>query len=197
MPLSLALSMAAFALACSITPGPVNVVALSAGARHGLRASVAHVTGATVGFTLLLLLVGLGLHELLHNAPWLVRAIQWSGVAFLLYMAWKLARDDGRLDTEQAERPPSLFGGALMQWLNPKAWMASVAGMGAYAADGDAARVWGFALIYFVICYVSIAVWAYAGAALRPYLREARRVRWFNRSMAVLLVASAVYLLMG
>lgn len=54
------LSMAAFALASSITPGPVNVVALSAGARHGLAASMRHVTGAIVGFTLLLLLIGFG-----------------------------------------------------------------------------------------------------------------------------------------
>ncbi|MGO1069422.1 LysE family translocator [Lysobacter sp. CA199] len=197
MPLSLILSMAAFALAASITPGPVNVVALSAGARHGLRASAAHVTGATAGFCLLLLLVGLGLHELLHRAPWIARAIQWSGVAFLLFMAWKLARDDGRIDTEGASRAPTLLSGAIMQWLNPKAWMAAVAGTGVYAADGDVARVWWFAAIYFAICYLSVGAWAYAGAALRGHLRDARRMRWFNRSMAALLAASAAWLLIA
>jgi len=61
--------MAAFALASSITPGPVNIVALSAGAQFGLRASLRHVTGATLGFTLLLVLIGLGLHELLLRVP--------------------------------------------------------------------------------------------------------------------------------
>ena len=74
--------MAAFALAASISPGPVNLVALSAGARYGLRASLRHVTGATLGFTLLLLAVGLGLQQLLQQLPPLKMLLHWSGVAF-------------------------------------------------------------------------------------------------------------------
>ncbi|HAT1553441.1 TPA: LysE family translocator, partial [Aeromonas hydrophila] len=41
--------MAGFALAMSITPGPVNLVALGSGARHGFAASLRHVVGATLG----------------------------------------------------------------------------------------------------------------------------------------------------
>ena len=67
--MSLTLSMAAFALAASISPGPVNIVALGSGARHGLRASIGHAAGATLGFCLLLVLVGLGVHELLLRWP--------------------------------------------------------------------------------------------------------------------------------
>ncbi len=195
--MSTTLSMAAFALAASISPGPVNIVAVSSGAQHGLRASMAHVTGATVGFTVLLVLIGLGLHELTTWLPWLVTAIQWAGVAFLLFMAWKLATDDGRLGDGGASKRPSLLYGAAMQWLNPKAWLAAIAGMGAYAAGGDVAQVGEFGAIYFVICYASIACWAYAGAFLRHYLQDARRMRWLNRGLAALLVASAVYLLVG
>ena len=189
------LSMAAFALASSISPGPVNVVALSAGAQHGLAASMRHVTGATVGFTVLLLLIGLGLHELLAYFPGLIAVVKWAGVGFLLYMAYKLAVDDGRLGAEKSARAPSFAYGAAMQWLNPKAWLASLAGMGAYAADGDGRLVWQFTVVYFVICYVSIASWAYAGTFLRKYLQEPKRVRAFNRMMAALLAASALYLL--
>jgi len=191
------LSMAAYALASSITPGPVNLVALNCGARFGFRASARHITGATVGFTLLLLLIGLGLYELLERAPILMRGIQWGGVAFLLYMAWRLAVDDGRLEPAAAGNGPSLLDGALMQWLNPKAWLASVAGMGLFAANGDVLRVWLFAGLYFVICYGSIACWAGAGAFLSRYLQEPGRVRWLNRTMALLLAGSAFYLVAG
>ena len=194
--MSILVSMAAFALASSISPGPVNVVALSSGAQYGFRASMRHVTGATVGFTLLLVLTGLGLHELLLRLPFLTDAIQMAGVAFLLCMAWKLAVDDGRLQADEHGKGPSLLNGAAMQWLNPKAWLASVAGMGAFAADGDALLVWQFAVVYFVICYVSIACWAYAGAFLRHYLGEPARMRLFNRVMAFLLAVSAAYLLL-
>ncbi|CAH2903906.1 MAG: Transporter, LysE family [uncultured Paraburkholderia sp.] len=193
--MSALLSMAAFALASSISPGPVNVVALSAGAQHGFAASLRHVSGATVGFTLLLLLIGLGLHELLVHFPNLISIVKWAGVAFLLYMACKLALDDGHLGTDKLSRGPSFAYGAALQWLNPKAWLASVAGMGAYAAEGDGALVWQFTAIYFVICYVSIASWAYAGTFLRKYLQAPKRVRLFNRVLAALLAASALYLL--
>ena len=191
------LSMAAFALASSISPGPVNVVALSTGAQHGFAASMRHVTGATVGFTLLLLLIGLGLHELLALFPNLINIVKWAGVGFLLYMAYKLAIDDGKLGADKPTRGPSFAYGAAMQWLNPKAWLASLAGMGAYAADGDGRLVWQFTVVYFVVCYLSIASWAYAGTFLRRYLQEPKRVRLFNRAMATLLAASALYLLIA
>ncbi|MBU7438542.1 LysE family translocator [Paraburkholderia fungorum] len=191
------LSMAAFALASSISPGPVNVVALSAGAQHGFNASMRHVTGATVGFTLLLLLIGLGLHELLAYFPNLIDIVKWAGIGFLLYMAYKLAVDDGKLGADKPTRGPSFAYGAAMQWLNPKAWLASLAGMGAYAADGDGRLVWQFTVVYFVVCYLSIASWAYAGTFLRRYLQKPKRVKLFNRAMATLLAASALYLLIA
>ncbi|MGK9067340.1 LysE family translocator [Stutzerimonas chloritidismutans] len=195
--MSLLLSMATFALASSITPGPVNIVALSAGAQFGMRPALRHVSGGTLGFTLLLLAIGLGLDQLLARWPWLTESIRLAGVAFLLYMAWRLMRDEGRLDTNGAAVQPTLLQGAAMQWLNPKAWLASVAGMGLFAAGDDAMAVWRFAAIYFVICYASLACWAYAGTFLRHHLSEPRRVRAFNWLMALLLVACALYLLVS
>jgi threonine/homoserine/homoserine lactone efflux protein len=192
--MSMLLSMTAFALASSISPGPVNIVALGSGARHGVAASMPHVTGATVGFTLLLLLTGLGLQELLARSPWLTVAIKWAGVAFLLYMSWRLAIDSGELDAGQASKKPSLAQGAAMQWLNPKAWLAAVAGMGTYASNGDAGAVWLFTGVYFIVCYLSIASWALAGSFLSQYVRTPSRVRLFNRVMAAMLVLSVIYL---
>lgn len=195
--MSIILSMAAFALAASISPGPVNIVALGSSARYGFAASMRHVTGATVGFTLLLLLTGFGLHELLILLPWITTAIRWAGAAFLLYMAWRLASDSGELDTGPTSKQPSLAHGAAMQWLNPKAWLAAVAGMGTYASEGAPGSVWLFAAVYFVVCYLSIASWAWAGSFLQHYLRAPSQVRFFNRAMAALIVLSVVYLMMA
>lgn len=194
--MSIIFSMAAFALASSISPGPVNIVCLGCGARYGLRAALPHVTGATLGFILLLLLIGLGLHEVLRQWPLLTQLIRIAGVVFLLYLAYQLASDDGQLSTAQGQRVPSALGGALMQWLNPKAWLACLAGMGAFVADGDVLMVWVFSLLYLVICWLSLASWAWAGASLRGYLKRTSAVRWFNRGMAALLAGCAVYLLM-
>jgi len=193
--MSTVLSMAAFALASSISPGPVNLVALGSGARHGLRASLAHVTGATLGFDLLLILTGLGLHEVLRQWPILTFAIRLMGVLYLLYLAWKLASDPGQLNPGRKLKIPTALGGACMQWLNPKAWLACVAGMGAFVADGDITMVWVFAGVYLVVCWLSIAAWAGAGSLLRTRLSHAPGVRWFNRAMALLLAGCAMLLL--
>ena len=50
--MSMYLSMASFALAASISPGPVNLVSLSAGARHGLRVAMGHVAVSYTHLTL-------------------------------------------------------------------------------------------------------------------------------------------------
>lgn len=194
--MSVIVSMAAFALASSISPGPVNIVSLGCAARHGMRAALPHVSGATLGFTLLLVLVGLGLHEVLLQWPLLTQLIRAAGVVYLLYVAWKLASDSGRLDNPHSSRRPSAWGGALMQWLNPKAWLACVAGMGAFVADGDVRGVWTFALLYLVICWLSLACWAWAGAFLRQRLNNAAGMRWFNRCMATMLAGCAAWLLL-
>ena len=195
--MSTALSMAAFALAASISPGPVNVVALASGARHGLRSSMRHVTGATAGFTALLLLAGLGLNTLTAAWPGFTEVLRWGGIAFLLYMAWALAADRGELAQGGSRKPPSMLLGAGMQWVNPKAWLASAAGIGAFASSGNLADVWTFAGIYFVICYVSIAAWAAAGAFLHKVLTQPAKVRALNRALAATLVVSAGYMALG
>lgn len=188
------ISMAAFALAASITPGPVNIVGLSSGARYGFWPSMRHVMGATLGFILLLVLAGFGVHEVLLRLPFMVQMIQWGGAAFLLYMAWKLSRDDGQLTISEASQRPSMLQGAIIQWLNPKAWLAAVAGMALFVADGDPVLIWQFALIYFVVCYLSLACWAYVGTFLRQYLNNPQGMRLFNRVMALLLVGCSASL---
>ena len=194
--MSVFISMAAFALAASISPGPVNIVALSYGRQFGFGPSQNHVLGATLGFVVLLLFTGFGLHEILQQWPLLTELVRWGGMAFLLYLAWKLAADNGRIDVEGATTlQPSFMHGVIMQWLNPKAWLAAIAGMGAFVANGEAMLIGSFALIYCVVCYVSIACWAYAGAFLNRYLHNPPRIRLFNRCIAVMLSGCAVSLL--
>ncbi|HZH10839.1 MAG TPA: LysE family translocator [Microvirga sp.] len=191
---ALLLSMAAFSLAASISPGPVNVVALSSGMRYSFRPTIGYVTGATAGFTLLLILIGFGLNELIARLPQLLMFVRWAGVLFLVYMAVGLAIDDGTLSAKEMKGAPTALEGALLQWLNPKAWLASIAGIGAYAADGDRMHLFVFAVIYFLICYLSIGLWALAGAVMHGWVDSPARLRLLNRSLSALLIASALYL---
>lgn len=195
MSLSIILSMSAFALAASISPGPVNLVCLSSGTRHSIYEGLVFVTGATLGFILLFIAIGLGLYRTLEMLPALNILLRWGGVIFLLYLSFKLAVFDGQLPENQSNQAPSLITGAMMQWLNPKAWLASASGIGAYTSGNDMQQLLLFAALYLPICWLSLGSWVYAGAFLRRYINQPSILKIINRTLAALLVLSSVYLI--
>lgn len=197
MTLSLILPMSAFALAASISPGPVNLMCLSSGTRYPVSRGLVFVTGATLGFIALFIAVGLGLYSLLTLVPGLETLLRWAGVAFLLYLSFRLARDNGELPEPDEGSAPGFGTGALMQWLNPKAWLASASGIGAYTSANDLQQVLLFASLYLPICWLSLSCWVYAGASLRRYVRKPAVLVAVNRLLALLLLVSCLYLLFG
>ena len=197
MSLSLILPMSAFALAASISPGPVNLVCLSSGTRYPVHRGLIFVTGATLGFIALFIAVGLGLYSLLNVVPAFDALLRWAGVAFLLYLSVKLAMDSGHLPDDGTDQAPGFGTGALMQWLNPKAWLASASGIGAYTSANDLQQILLFASLYLPICWLSLACWVYVGAVLRRYVQRPVVLKTVNRGLALLLAASCLYLLIG
>ena len=196
MNLSLMLPMSAFALAASISPGPVNLICLSSGTRYPIPRGLLFVTGASLSFIALFIAVGLGLYSLLAVVPGLEAALRFAGVAFLLYLSVRLFHDDGRLPTDDSRQAPGFMTGALMQWLNPKAWLAAASGIGAYTG-GEVGQLWLFAGLYLPICWLSLGSWVYAGAFLRDNVQRPEVLVAINRSLALLLAASALYLVVG
>lgn len=197
MSLSLILPMSAFALAASISPGPVNLVCLSSGTRYPVSRGLIFVTGATLGFIALFVAVGLGLYSLLTMVPMLETLLRWGGVAFLLYLSIKLAMDSGQLPETGVDKAPGFGTGAIMQWLNPKAWLASASGIGAYTSANDLNQILLFASLYLPICWLSLACWVYAGAFLRRYVQRPVVLMAINRTLALLLAISCLYLVTG
>ncbi len=197
MSLSLILPMSAFALAASISPGPVNLVCLSSGTRYPVSRGLIFVTGATLGFIALFVAVGLGLYSLLTMVPMLETLLRWGGVAFLLYLSIKLAMDSGQLPEKGVDKAPGFGTGAIMQWLNPKAWLASASGIGAYTSANDLNQILLFASLYLPICWLSLACWVYAGAFLRRYVQRPAVLVTINRTLALLLAISCLYLVIG
>lgn len=212
MSLSIILPMATFALVASISPGPVNLVGLSSGSRYALSKGLIFVTGATLGFVILFLAIGYGLNSLLVILPNFERWLSLAGIVFLLYLSYRLAFDDERIQDnkvadggvqegstqkEKVNRLPGFFTGFLMQWLNPKAWLASAASIGVYTNGGDIAQVWLFAALYLPICWLSLSCWVYAGVFLRQRVHQPKVLQGINRTLAALLAGSCVFLLLG
>ena len=80
-----------FAFVSSITPGPNNTMLLASGVNFGVRRSVPHALGISFGFMVMVLAVGLGLGEVFKAWPPLYTVLRYTGAAYLLYLAWKIA----------------------------------------------------------------------------------------------------------
>lgn len=193
--MSLFLAMFGFSLAMSISPGPVNMVIVSSGANYGFGRTMPFVSGATIGFTLLLAAIAFGFYQLLETYPAFLRYLAVVGSAYVIYMGYKVASAAGA-DLALTERPrPRFHEGFLLQWLNPKAWVACVSGVALFSSPEGHGNLMTFIVIYFLVCYASLALWAVAGDKIRQVLGTENRMQIFNRVMGGLLILCAFYLL--
>ena len=195
----LLIAAALFLVVSSITPGPNNTMLMASGVNFGVRRSLPHLLGVQIGFTVMLLCVGLGLHAVLDQFPALYQLMRWGGAAYLLWLAWKLAtaRPADADPEAPAPQPLGFWGAAAFQWINPKAWVMIVTAMSAYLPpDASVPQVLLLALMSLVLGSPCSAVWVGFGQAMRGLLQDPLRLRIFNVTMALALVASLYPMLM-
>ncbi len=183
-------AMFSFSLAMSISPGPVNMMIISSGINHGVRKTMPFVSGATIGFTLLLVMIGFGLMNILNVYPSLLHYIEVSGAIFIIYMGYKIATSISDLSTLNNDKKTLKFHeGFLLQWLNPKAWIACVSGVSMFVSSTSTFVV--FVIIYFVVCYLSLSIWGVLGQKMTKFLNTDTRLKAFNILMGGILIFSA------
>lgn len=192
LPLDQLVSFAAFAFVMSITPGPNNVIALASGVNFGFRRSMPFFTGVALGFPVMLAILATGFKAVLLAAPWAFDVIRIAGMLYLLWMAWHIATADG-VDAggEKRAAPIGVIQSALLQWVNPKAWTIAIGALAAYAvADNFWPSIAAMCVLFAIIAWPSTAVWALFGQWVQRWLSTPARLRAFNVTMALLLVAS-------
>lgn len=178
----------------SISPGPVNMVIVASGANHGFWRTFPFVSGATIGFTLLLIFVGFWFLRVIESYPVFLEYLGITGAAFIIYVGYKIASSHPDLVMEKGNIP-SFMQGFLLQWLNPKAWIACASGAALFSNPQTHAPMITFMAIYFVVCYLSLAAWAVLGNRVAILLNSTLRIRFFNLAMGAMLIATACYML--
>ena len=189
-------ALSAFALVSSITPGPNNMMLMASGANFGLRRTVPHALGVGFGFTLMIVLVGVGLMGLFDLFPILNTVLKVVSVAYLLWLAWKIANAAAPTTDGDARGKPMTFVQAMLfQWVNPKAWTMALSAIALYAPDRNVVAVLLVAVVFGSVNLPSTSIWAVMGQALRGWLSSPARLRAFNWTMAALLVGSLALLI--
>jgi threonine/homoserine/homoserine lactone efflux protein len=190
------LALAAFALVSSITPGPNNLMLMASGANFGFRRTVPHMLGIGIGFGVMIVLVGLGLVQIFDAFPVTHLILTVVGVAYMLWLAWKIAHAAAPDSARAGARPLSFLQAALFQWVNPKAWQMALTAITLYAPDRSASAILWVALVFALINLPSVSTWTVLGQQMRRILSSPARLRAFNVSMAGLLIASLIPVLL-
>jgi threonine/homoserine/homoserine lactone efflux protein len=191
------LALAAFALVSSITPGPNNLMLMASGANFGFRRTVPHMLGIGLGFGIMIVLIGLGLVRIFDAFPVTHLILTGVGVAYLLWLAWKIAHAAAPDAARAGARPFTFLQAALYQWVNPKAWQMGLTAITLYAPDRSVAAILWVGLVFVVINIPSVSTWTVMGQQMGRILSSPARLRAFNWSMAALLVASLIPVLLA
>ncbi|MHB1198451.1 MAG: LysE family translocator [Polaromonas sp.] len=189
------------ATALSFTPGPNTTLSTALAANHGLRHALPFIFAVPVGWVGLLGVSALGLGALVLAVPILSWSVKLIGVAYLLYLALKIARSHQLGEVDSARLSVTFWQGAALQFLNIKAWMlalAIVSGWVAGRAD-PGLRLAVVLPVMLAFAFTSNLTYALAGALLRDWLAgpfgSGQRLKWFNRAMAAVLVVTAIWML--
>ena len=196
------LALLAFCTAMSFSPGPNTTLSTALAANHGLRRALRFCLAVPTGWTLLMVACGLGLGALVTGIPALNWAIKVAGAAYMLWLAFKLSGSGQLAQVDAARLDVTFAQGVGLQFLNIKAWMLALtltAGWVVNAAGQPAAnpgeRLAIISAIMVVFAFSSNFLYALLGSLLRQWLSRGSRLLWFNRALALVLAATAVWML--
>ena len=190
------------------TPGSGALFTIAAGLSRGMRAGVIAAVGCTLGILPHLALALSGAAAVLAANAVLFGAIRWLGVAYLLYMAHGMWRDErglaGAADPTGIIEGPRISAGrvirdaVLINLLNPKLTIFFFVFLPMFvdvASDTAVLRMAGLGAVFMAITFVIFALYG-AGAARVRALVAARPVlnRRLGRLFALTFVALAVML---
>jgi threonine/homoserine/homoserine lactone efflux protein len=191
-PMALILASIPFMTSMGITPGPNNILVASSGVNFGFRATIPHILGITIGYPLMLFIVGIGLAKIFIAVPLIHSILKVISIAYLLYLAYRITVVSAMGEARRVPRPLTFLQAAAFQWVNGKAWVIALGAVTTYTIVDRTLPLQIVALtaISVIITLLSVSCWTFFGAFLRQYLQTEKRRRWFNYTMAALLVLS-------
>ena len=192
MTYSLLSGLVIFCLVSSITPGPNNLMLLASGANFGIRRTLPHMLGVVLGFTFMVVVIGLGAAQVFQRSPVAHTVLTIVSVFYLLYLAYKIGTANSKVLGQKATSSPITFLQAVFfQWVNPKAWTMALAAITVYTQQPVTNyNIIMVSLIFGAINLPSISFWVILGAQMRHLLTTDTKLRIFNWTMASLLVLS-------
>ena len=187
------LSISLFWFVTAYTPGPNNVVASYSGFNFGVKKTIPHILGVTLGFTSLVIFLSVGLINIFKLFPLIQIIIKYLGTLFLIYLAYKIAFSKTSDDTTK-ENPVKFIETFLFQYLNPKGVTIAIIVVSTYVELGENYLNYATQVIIlaFLFSITSITLWTLIGKFLRKFATNDKFIKYFNYAMSSLLLLSII-----
>ena len=182
-----------------ITPGPGVLSTAGVGAAYGRAAGHRYVAGLCLGTNLVALAVVTGVAALVLAQPVLRSVLLVASVAYLLWLALRIALAGSGIAFIKSDTAPGFGDGLALQAINPKAYVVNTTLFTGFAFEGmslASETAWKFALINLVWIPIHL-LWLAAGIALENLSLDPRRQRLINVGMALSLLAVVLLALLA
>ncbi|MEL6575977.1 MAG: LysE family translocator [Pseudomonadota bacterium] len=170
-----------------VTPGPGVLSIAGVGSGFGWRPGLAYGAGLFVGNNIVGLMVVSGLAAAALAVPGLRTVLLVASVAYLCYLAARIALAGSRVAFMEAEKAPGFVNGILLQPINPKAYAVNTALFSGFAFMSDAPTL-EIALKFLIFNAIWVPIhlgWLWAGVTLRRMELPDHANRTINVGMAL------------
>jgi threonine/homoserine/homoserine lactone efflux protein len=186
------------ALATIATPGPTVLLALSNGARMGVRRAIPGMLGALASDFVLVASVAVGLGALLAASEFWFAVVKWVGAAYLAWIGLRMLRSQGSLnldampDDRRAGARKVFMKSFLVAVTNPKGYLFCSALLPQFidSAAPQAPQYVAIGLLFAAIDFLIMFAYALIGARAVSLLRR-RAILWMDRTCGAVLLALA------
>jgi len=189
---------AVYALAVA-TPGPGIAAVIARSLAHGFKGAPAFVAGFVVGDLAWFAIAATGLAALARTAEAVFVVIKWAGVAYLLFLAWKLWTAPAERvavagDNDRQHGWRAFMASLMLTLANPKAILFFLALLPTVIdlASMNALRFLQISLAIAVVLPAVLFSYVFLAARARELFTTPKAVRRLNRSSGVAMAGAAV-----
>ena len=174
------------------SPGPATLSIAATGSVFGVVRGIPYLMSIVMSTSVVVVLIATSVTGLLFTIPGVLPILTLVALAYILFLAYKIATAPILFEEGGRRDAPSLPGGFLLAIANPKAFAAISAVFASFAllpAEPVLDATVKTAVLVAVVVLVNI-VWLFLGAGLSRLLRNPKFGRASNILFAVLLVLS-------
>ncbi|PWJ43205.1 LysE family translocator [Sediminitomix flava] len=195
---ALLLPFLSYAIVTTITPGPNNITATSAGIQLSYKKTVPYLLGISVGFFVIMLIAGSFTSYFTSQNDNLFSVIKWFGAVYILYLAFIPFINVKNKKNKSLNKNYSFITGFGLQLINPKVILYGVTIYSSFTQliGGSNIRVVSSAIFLSALAFVCTSIWAILGTTLSSYFENKTFSLVFNSILALLLIYIATTIIL-